>query len=136
MRLWALGQLDTDLRPNQADRPQESDDNDPDELDQAAAALGLQIVGPRPGVKRLWLWPETIPLWNAWHQVQTQWRWIAGMSAAHRVGLDYAGVERWLAAHGWGHRKGRSLRGALDAIAQAERAALKAWAEIAAKEKS
>lgn len=134
MRLWALGQLDTSHR-HDPDNHQASHEDEADELDQAAAAFGLQIVGPRPQVAECWLWPETVALWNAWHQVQTQWRWLSGMSSAQRVGLDYAGVERWLAAHGWGHRRGRSLRGALDAIAEAERSALKAWSEEAARNK-
>jgi hypothetical protein len=126
VRLWALGQLDT----RESHDPSRSDSED-DELNAAAAAFGLRLADPLPERKTLWLWPETVPFWNAWHQVQSQWRWVDGMSAPRRVGLDYTGVERWLRAHGWGHRRHRSLRRALDAISAAEDAALIAWNELA-----
>ena len=93
MRLWALGQLDT----RESHDPSRSDSED-DELNAAAAAFGLRLADPLPERKTLWLWPETVPFWNAWHQVQSQWRWVDGMSAPRRVGLDYTGVERWLRA--------------------------------------
>ncbi|MCB4365401.1 DUF1799 domain-containing protein [Hydrogenophaga taeniospiralis] len=127
MRLWALGKLDTSAR-HDADDATDPDDS-VDELDAAAASFGLRVVGPRPTEEAFWLWPETLPYWFAWHQVQTQWRWLSDMRAARRTGLDYAGVERWLATHGWAHRRQRSLRAAMDAIAVAERAALTVWSE-------
>lgn len=129
MRLWALGKLDTDPPPSQQD-DRFSDDARVDGLDESAALFGLRVVGAarESAADVFWLWPETVPYWVAWHQVQTQWRWIAGMASAHRVGLDYAGVSARLQASGWRHRRGRSLRAAMEAIAEAEREALDAWA--------
>ena len=76
-----------------------------------------------------WLWPENIPLWNAWHSLQSQWR-SAGADG-QRTGLDYAAVTAWLQAHGWHHRRTRSLRHALAALGAMEAAALRVWAERA-----
>lgn len=74
-----------------------------------------------------------MPLWNAWHQLQTQWR-TAGMDG-QRTGLDYAAVTAWLQAHGWRHGPRRSLRTALGAIAAMERACLEVWTEAAQQQR-
>jgi hypothetical protein len=106
--------------------------------DEAAAALGLVIVQPaQPHAAQqpptFWLWPDSLPLWQAWHQVQTQWR-SAGMEG-QRTGLCYAGVTAWLQGHGWHHGPRRSLRHALDCIAAMEGQCLEVWAAEAARKR-
>lgn len=75
------------------------------------------------------LWPECVPMWNAWCHLQTPWR--AGPSGD--TGLDYAAVIAWLRAYGYGPGRVRNLRAALGDLAAMERAALTAWAEQQAK---
>lgn len=94
--------------------------------------MGLVIVQhpAQPAARPLptfWLWPECVPLWNAWNQLQTQWR--TGCMEGQRTGLDYAAVTAWLRAHGWHHGPRRSLRMALDCIAGMEAVCLSVWAE-------
>lgn len=69
----------------------------------------------------VYLWPETVPIWNHWQEVQTQWR--AGMAGAS--GLDYAGVMAYLGAV---EPDGEKRLEAFEAIREAERAALGVWA--------
>lgn len=101
------------------------------DLHEVAAAVGLVIVQPvaqrpPPRLPTCWLWPQNVPLWNAWLQLQTQWR-MAGLEV-QRTGLDYAAVTAWLQAHGWHHGRQRSLRHALHCIAGMEAACLAVWA--------
>lgn len=69
----------------------------------------------------VYLWPETVPIWNHWQEVQTQWR--TGMAGA--TGLDYAGVTAYLGAV---EPDEAARREAFGAIREAERAALGVWA--------
>lgn len=69
------------------------------------------------------MWPDCVPIWNAWQCLQTQWR--TGMAGA--TGLDYAGVRAWLADNG---PPGADERREWWACIQAaERATLEVWAE-------
>ncbi|MGY8903204.1 MAG: DUF1799 domain-containing protein [Burkholderiales bacterium] len=61
------------------------------ELDTALAAFGLFAEGPAASPAALptfSLWPENLPLWQFWMQLQSQWR--VGLQGPE--GLDYAGV--------------------------------------------
>jgi hypothetical protein len=132
VRLWARGELKPDHDETEPDEPAESS------LQGAAAAFGLVVVGHMAAgdAERFWLWPETIPFWNAWQQVQARWQYASlGLGGAMRTGLDQLAVESWLRAQGWGHGRRRSLRRALLAIQSAEEAALSEWAEQAARER-
>lgn len=106
--------------------------------DEAAAALGLVIVQPsrQRSAQQLptcWLWPDSLPLWHAWLQLQTQWR-TPGLDG-QRTGLDYAAATAWLRAHGWHHGPRRSLRVALDCIQAMEGACLSVWAKAAQRDR-
>ena len=126
MRLWALGKLNTN---------EDHDDHQPtpdEELDEAASAFGLRVehtVVLQDPVFHLF--PESLPSWEQWHQVQTQWR-TAGMDGS-RTGLDYAGVESHLRASGYGHGRRRSLRRALGDVKAMEIEAMNVWAALQAK---
>lgn len=69
-----------------------------------------------------YLWPESIPLWNLWHRVQTQWR----IGLAGREGLDYAGLSAYL--HEVARIKPRHFDATFSALQAMERVALDAWA--------
>jgi hypothetical protein len=69
----------------------------------------------------VYLWPDCVPIWNHWQEVQTQWR--AGMAGA--TGLDYAGVTAYLGA---AEPDEEARREAFEAIRKAERAVLSVWA--------
>jgi len=107
----------------------ESQANDPaDDLHDAAAAFGLQIVGgdqPVPD-QYFWLWPESCDLWMQWLRLQTQWQ-VGPMG--QRIGLRYEAVEAWLRAAGYTHGRQRGLHRALQDIAEMESAALRAWSK-------
>jgi hypothetical protein len=91
----------------------------------------LDADGPeRADAGVFWLWPESLDLWLAWHQVQTQWVWVGGMAGAVRTGLDYARVTAWLQGNGWRKGRQRNLRTALQALQACEHAALKAWESL------
>jgi hypothetical protein len=133
-RLWAAGQLEIE---NPDDEPADADE--PTEAQSAAAALGLRIEegeegsdGAEPPARTFWLLPDALPLWIAWHRLQTQWRIGAG---GERRGLDYAACTEWLRAHGWAHQRQRSLRHALDCLGDMERSALAVWAERAERDR-
>ena len=82
------------------------------------------LFAARPAVANedeVYLWPETVPIWNHWQEVQTQWR--TGMAGA--TGLDYAGVMAYLGAV---ESDEEIRREAFSAIREAERAVLSAWA--------
>lgn len=72
-----------------------------------------------------YLWPECVPIWQAWQGVQTQWR----TGAAGATGLDYAGVRAWL--HECGPRSRTERAEWFVCIQAAERATLEVWAEQA-----
>lgn len=74
----------------------------------------------------MYLWPDCVPIWNHWQEVQTQWR--AGMAGA--TGLDYAGVTAYLGA---AEPDEEARREAFEAIRKAERAVLSVWAAKAKK---
>jgi len=76
--------------------------------------------------EEVYLWPECVPLWSHWQEVQTQWR--VGMSGA--TGLDYAGVTAYLATV---EPDEVERREAFAAIREAERAVLSVWADERAK---
>lgn len=93
-RVQARGQL---YIPNQGEDP-----DDTTEIDEAAAAFGLQITTeeedddeedrPQPKQDLCYLWPDNVDTFNVWSQLQTQWR--VGMSGA--TGLDYTAVAAYL----------------------------------------
>lgn len=93
-RVQARGQL---YIPNQGEDP-----DDTTEIDEAAAAFGLQITTeddgddgedrPQPKPDLCYLWPDNVDTFNTWQQLQTQWR--VGMSGA--TGLDYTAVVAYL----------------------------------------
>lgn len=76
----------------------------------------------------VYLWPENVAAWQAFHQVQTQWR--TGMAGA--TGLDYAGVRAHLEAVGTGQRALRALWPGLQAC---EAAVLLVWGEERERER-
>ena len=91
---------------------------------QAIAGLGLDAQDTSgPPVHTHYLWPECVPIWQAWQALQTQWR--VGMGGA--TGLDYAGVRAWLDECGPEDRAQR--REWFECIQAAERATLDVWAE-------
>lgn len=73
-----------------------------------------------------YLWPCSVPAWEVWCALQTQWC----MSDGRRTGLSRAGVRAHLdelALHG------PERTTIYQAICAAEQASLDAWAEVAAK---
>lgn len=100
-RIQARGQL---YIPYQGEDP--DDTADTADLDEAAAALGLQVVedddedgaegaGSQPTATKqdlCYLWPCNVAAFDIWGRLQTQWR--VGMAGA--AGLDYAGVSAYL----------------------------------------
>lgn len=92
---------------------------------QAIAGLGLQAEQGSPGgqAETHYLWPECVPIWNAWQNLQTQWR--TGMAGA--TGLDYTAVRAWLADNGPPSMEER--REWWECLQAAERATLEVWAE-------
>ena len=102
-----------------------SRNSDRDELESAAAELGIVIEGD---VDQLdlddvyHLWPENLQAWNCWIGVQTQWR--IGMSGP--TGLDYQGVSAYLDRQGLEHDEAREVFGLLQAC---ERVTLEVWSE-------
>ena len=97
---------------------------------QAIAGLGLGAQAPGGGsgdqdapIHGHYLWPECLPIWQAWQALQTQWR--TGMAGA--TGLCYAGVRAWLADNGPPDADTRREWWAC--IQAAERATLEVWAE-------
>lgn len=88
------------------------------------AGLGLTAGGsPANAVQTHYLWPECVPIWSAWQQLQTQWR--VGMGGA--TGLDYAGVRAWL--RDCGPEDESERREWWSCIQAAERATLDVWAK-------
>jgi len=85
-----------------------------------------------PTLPTFWLWPENVPIWNAWHALQTQWR-VHAMDGT-RLGLDYASVTAWLQAQGWRHGRRRSLRHALACLGAMESAVLPIWRDQAERQ--
>lgn len=70
-------------------------------------------------------------MWNAWCNLQTQWRTSA---MGERTGIDYAAVCAWLQAQGYSrHGRRRNLHEATSHIQAMESASLSAWAEQQAK---
>jgi hypothetical protein len=113
VRLWARG----DLRIPSENEPE------PDEhLNDAFAAFGL---APDPEEElvleeEFFLWPENVPAFNLWLEVQTQWHSDSGT----RTGLDYTGVETCI-KHMPVKKKERPWYFA--AVRAMERAALTEW---------
>ncbi|WP_414858725.1 DUF1799 domain-containing protein [Paucibacter sp. TC2R-5] len=70
------------------------------------------------------MWPEHVPAFELWMQVQTQWQ----VSMAGPTGLDYAGVEALMRIKRVMRPKLRFLQ--LQAM---ERGALQGWAEMREK---
>lgn len=113
--MWARGELrDThDAAQSQA------------QVSDALAAFGLQADTAPPEDEPCYLWPENVPAWHLWQQVQTQWRITASsMGSAARTGLDYTAVEATLRLHRVRHPKRR-----FSELQAMERSALAAWAE-------
>lgn len=71
----------------------------------------------------VYLWPECVPAWRHWQQLQTQWR--IGMGGA--TGLDYAGVRAYLDEQDIA--PGAQRRDIFSCIQACEAAALQAWAD-------
>lgn len=127
-RIQARGQLHI---PTQGEDP-----DDTTEIDEAAAAFGLQIVtqddddgGDKPEPQRdlCYLWPENVDTFNIWCKLQTQWR--VGMSGAS--GLDYTAVAAYL-RDVVGVKK-KDLPERFEEIRAMEVAALNEWARQQAK---
>ena len=74
----------------------------------------------------VWIWPDVVPIWQAWQSIQTQWR-VGGMGGAN--GLDYAGVRAWLDECGPKNKAQR--REWFHCFQAAEQATLQVWAENA-----
>lgn len=74
----------------------------------------------------VYIWPECLPAWDHWNNLQTQWRPEAS-------GLDYAGVASYFDEQGMRH--GKERRSLFSCIRACERAAIDAWAERRAKKK-
>lgn len=122
MRLWALGKLQTSESDEHTTTPDE-------ELDESAAAFGMRVEqSSLPDEQVFHLFPESLPSWLLWTTLQTQWR-TAGMEG-ERTGLDYAGVEAYMRAMGYGPGKRRSMRRALADVQAMEVAAMNAWSEV------
>jgi len=85
--LWASGQLEDD-EPTDADAG----------FDAALAAFGLCPDGagaaPSAPIDIYYLWPDCVPVWNAWVGLQTQWR--TGGRDGIKTGLDYSAVAHYL----------------------------------------
>lgn len=73
-----------------------------------------------------YLWPCSVPAWEGWLAVQTQWRVADG----RRTGLSRAGVRAHLDELGLAGPERTTI---YQAICAAEQASLDAWADIAAK---
>lgn len=73
---------------------------------------------------KCYLWPENLPMWRLWHQLQTQWR---SNAAGGRDGLDYASVGLYLGKV-WRLRPRDFVR-AFGCITAMERACLEVWAQ-------
>ncbi len=125
MRLWARGQLH--------DSRQLLDNSD-DQVEEAAAALGLQIVEsdededggedtgkPDPTPDMFYLWPCNVEMYQLWGKLQTQWT----VSMHGREGLNYDSVLRYLREIA--HIRPRRLPAVMDCIQAMERAALEEW---------
>lgn len=84
----------------------------------------LEHTGPAQLAEpAFYLWPENLPAFELWAEIQTQWR--VGMQG--RMGLDYAAVDAHLRqAHRLRPRARRERWAQLRAM---EQAALLAWAE-------
>lgn len=99
------------------------------EFDAALEAFGLQASDDDQSTSNtaadtFWLWPECVPVWALWLDVQTQWRY-AGMDA-QRAGLDYTAVSGW--ARGVSGLRGVDYIDAMRCIQVMERAAMGVWA--------
>lgn len=76
-----------------------------------------------------WLWPDNLPAWHVWGEVQTQWCYVSGLGGTRATGLNYEGVTAYLRANGWrSGRRDRSLRAMLDDLRALEAGALRGWA--------
>lgn len=119
MRRWARGQL---LDPSRSDR---SDG----ESNEAAAALGLQIVESDDGEEVAkpplvcYLWPCNVRMYDLWGELQTQWM----VSMQGREGLNYDSVIRYLREVA--HIRPRRLPEVIGCIRILERTALEVWNE-------
>lgn len=92
-----------------------------DHRNEALAAFGLVIEGDEPqGPEPFFLWPENLPTWHLWLDVQTQWR----SAFDGPTGLDYTGVRTFMEM-----RRVRRPRQQFELLVVMERAALTAWAE-------
>lgn len=111
-RLLACGQL---IFEQSERKPEE-------EIDEALAAWGL--VRDESSKLQLddtfALWPECLEIFLIWQSIQTQWR--SGMGGA--TGLDYAGVQAYMALRGIANKKRPELFSALQVM---ETATLKEW---------
>lgn len=84
--------------------------------------MAVQSCEPEPE-EPAYLWPCNVPAWNAWCQVQTQWRY-SGMGG--RTGLCYADVLAHLGTLGLCAEDHRDIYAGIRA---AELATLQALAE-------
>ena len=70
-----------------------------------------------------YLWPDCVPIWLHWQQLQTQWR--TGKAGA--TGLDYAAVAAYMTEFGL---DGEARRECFECIRACERATLQVWSEL------
>lgn len=83
----------------------------------------LAAITPADGEEQVeYLWPENVPTWRVWSDVQTQWR--VGMSGM--TGLDYAAVLAHLTEIGL---TGEERTHVYDGLRVMERATLSAMAD-------
>lgn len=86
-RLWARGDFVDEAAHKEAE------DRAEDSLNEQFTVLAVRPDGSVPMRDELcpfYLWPESLPVWQLFMAVQTQWRWRDVDALA---GLDYAGVE-------------------------------------------
>jgi hypothetical protein len=97
----------------------------PDSMDEAAAALGLEVQATADTDLQkdplCYLWPCNVATFNVWQRIQTQWR--EGMNG--RTGLDYAGVLGFMKT-GLG-MKPRALQEMFSVLQSMESAVLAQW---------
>lgn len=102
---------------------EESAEESEQEINEAFAAFGLVADGQLDlDSETFALWPENLPTFNLWQQIQTQWR-VGGVG--NPTGLDYAGIEAYMRLSGIRKKDQANF---LPGIQAMERATLNEWA--------
>lgn len=110
--------------------PRQKREINDDTTDEAATALGIQVLdpdedddAPEPPQDKCYLWPCNVRMYDLWCELQTQWQ----CSMRGREGLNYDSVIRYLREVA--HIRPRRLPEVMECIRAMERAALEAWDE-------